>query len=159
MNRPMAKSLMAASVLAFAGLSTPAKADRALIVGIDTYQDASLTFPLAGASKSDSERIHKLLTGAMGYREDDIKILRDADATRAAILENRDLAGASKAGERVFFVRCRPRAFRQGLRTETKATVSMRPWCRSMPPLIAAARPLPSRTWCSTTSSPRPSTG
>ena len=73
-------------------------------MGIDTYQDASLTFPLPGASRSDSERIHKLLTGAMGYREDDIMILRDADATRAAILENLETwLGDRKAGERVFF--------------------------------------------------------
>ena len=104
MKHSMAKCLMATAILACCGVTAPAMADRALIVGIDTYQDASLTFPLGGASKADSERIHKLLAGSMGYREEDIKILRDSDATRAAILENLDtwLAG-TKAGERVFF--------------------------------------------------------
>jgi len=100
----MAKCLIAAAMLACSGLTAPALADRALIIGIDVYQEASLTFHLGGASKADSERIHKLLTGSMGYREEDIKILRDSEATRAAILENLDAwLGETKPGERVFF--------------------------------------------------------
>jgi hypothetical protein len=101
---PVAKCLVAAAVLVCGGMTAPALADRALIVGIDVYQEASLTFALGGASKADSERIHKLLTGSLGYREEDIKILRDSEATRAAILENLDVwLGEAKPGERVFF--------------------------------------------------------
>ena len=79
-------------------------ADRALIVGIDIYQDASLSFALPGASRADSERIHKLLIGTLGYREEDIKVLRDAEATRQNILEGlTSWLGETKPGERIFF--------------------------------------------------------
>jgi len=40
-----------------------------------------------GASQTDVERIHKLLTGTLGYKEADIRILIDGKATRAAVLD------------------------------------------------------------------------
>jgi hypothetical protein len=47
--------------------------------------------------------MQKLLTDALGYGERDITVLRDADATRAAILKNFDkLVHDSGAGDRVF---------------------------------------------------------
>jgi hypothetical protein len=98
------RRLLAAAALALLSLSTQALADRALIVGIDIYQDATLTFPLPDASRADSERIHKLLTGTLGYREDDIKILRDAEATRQNILEGlTSWLSGTEPGEKVFF--------------------------------------------------------
>jgi hypothetical protein len=93
-----------AAVLLLLGLATPAFADRALIVGIDIYKDPLLTFQLQGASMRDSERIHKLLTGVMGYKEDEIRFLRNEQATRKAMLEGLNgWLGESKPGERVFF--------------------------------------------------------
>ena len=95
---------MLAAAACLLATMTPALADRALIVGIDQYDDPALTFKLPGASRADSERIHALLTGAMGYRDEDIKVLRDKEATRAAILESLEgWLGESKPGERVFF--------------------------------------------------------
>ena len=61
---------MLAAAACLLATMTPALADRALIVGIDQYDDPALTFKLPGASRADSERIHALLTGAMGYPTD-----------------------------------------------------------------------------------------
>lgn len=95
--------------LAFAALlatliTAPAKADRALIVGIDVYQESALSFQLPNASFNDSERMRKLLTGVLGYKDSEIRILRNEQATRAAILEGlKEWLGETKPGERAFF--------------------------------------------------------
>ena len=75
-----------------------------LLVGIDNYQDKQLDPEVLGASQTDVERIHKLLTGTLGYKEADIRILIDGKATRAAVLDGvNGWLGESKPGERVFF--------------------------------------------------------
>ena len=95
---------LAAATLALLGFATPALADRALIVGIDNYQDNQLDPEVLGASQADVQRIHKLLTGSLGYKEEDIRILVDDKATRAAVLDGvNGWLGESKPGERVFF--------------------------------------------------------
>ena len=97
------RRFIAAALLGLAA-TAPALADKALIVGIDIYQDSSLSFQLPNASFNDSERIRKLLTGVMGYRDEDILILRNEKANRAAILDGlNNWLGQTKPGERAFF--------------------------------------------------------
>ncbi|MDQ0472569.1 DUF4384 domain-containing protein [Labrys wisconsinensis] len=99
-----AASLCLAAGLGLLGLASPARADRALVVALDTYQDARLSFRLAGASAADAARIQGMLTGALGYGGGDIKVLRDGAATKAAVLDGlRTWLGGAKPGERVFF--------------------------------------------------------
>lgn len=76
--------------------------DRALLVGIDTYKDPKLN--LIG-SANDVANMHGLLTGALGYRPDQIMTLVDAQATRKNILDAMDawLVDGSRAGGRIFF--------------------------------------------------------
>ena len=96
--------LLAAAALAAISFSSPAFADRALIVGIDNYKDSQLDPEVLGASQSDVDRIHKLLTGPLGYKDGDIRILIDDKASRAAILDGVNAwLGEAKPGERVFF--------------------------------------------------------
>ncbi|WP_448954141.1 caspase family protein [Labrys neptuniae] len=93
--------LLIASALATA---TPALADKALVVGIDTYQAGQLSAQFKGGARADAKRIEGLLTGALGYDRRDVKLLLDEQATGPAIFaELRDWLGASKPGERVFF--------------------------------------------------------
>ncbi|MFN7286529.1 MAG: hypothetical protein ACK5TD_01850, partial [bacterium] len=78
---------LAIAALFGALLATPAHADRALIVGIDVYQESSLSFQLPNASFNDSERMRKLLTGVLGYKDSEIRILRNEQATHDAIMD------------------------------------------------------------------------
>lgn len=87
--------------LAFAG---PALADKALIVGIDTYQEGKLSAELKGGARADALRMQALLTGTLGYGQDDVRLLIDDQATTTAIRAGlQDWLGRSKPGERVFF--------------------------------------------------------
>src|SRR5882757_5859438 len=102
-DEPM-RARFAAAAFALLGFSSPALADRALIVALDSYQDPKLSFQLAGASAADAARVQKLLTGSLGYKDADIKVLRDSAATRVAVLDNlRSWLGETKPGERAFF--------------------------------------------------------
>jgi hypothetical protein len=90
--------------VAFAGLAVPALADRALVVGVDAYADPKLA--IGGRSSSrDVAAIVSLLKGDLGYRPDDIAVLADGEASRAAILDKFQtwLIDGSKPGDRVFF--------------------------------------------------------
>ena len=96
--------LFAAAALAAICYATPALADRALIIGIDNYKDEQLNPEVLGASQSDVNRMHKLLVGALGYKDSDIRILIDDKASRAAILDGLNgWLGEAKPGEKVFF--------------------------------------------------------
>ncbi|CAM5772951.1 peptidase C14 [Labrys miyagiensis] len=92
-------------LVAAMGLSaTPAMADRALIVGIDTYRAGALTAQLPGGARADAMRMQGLLTGSLGYRPSDVKLLLDDQASGAAILDGlQDWLGQAKPGERVWF--------------------------------------------------------
>ena len=85
-------------------LATPALADRALIVGIDTYQAGPLSAQLQGGARADAMRMQGLLTGTLGYLAGDIRLLLDDQASGAAIMDGlQTWLGQSKPGERVFF--------------------------------------------------------
>jgi hypothetical protein len=97
-------SIGVAAAAMLAGLTLPALADRALVVGIDAYSDAKLV--LGGKSSAhDAAAIASLLKDSLGYAPSDIKVLADGAASRAAILDafNSWLVEGSKPGERVFF--------------------------------------------------------
>lgn len=69
-------------------LTMPAAAqNRALVIGLGAYGDAKLASPHAVSSAADIAAIETLLTGTLGYAQDEIKVLRDAQATKAAILD------------------------------------------------------------------------
>jgi hypothetical protein len=79
-----------------------ARGDRALLVGIDEYQEPA--FKLKG-SLNDVRNMRKLLTDTLGYQPEAIMTLTDAEATRDNILKAMDdwLVGGSAPGARVFF--------------------------------------------------------
>ncbi|MEE8178010.1 MAG: hypothetical protein V3T65_08460, partial [Acidobacteriota bacterium] len=60
--------------------------DRALIVSIDKYADSRLSGLPAGLAENDAASIHKLLVEKLGYKLEEIKVLRNEQATKAAIL-------------------------------------------------------------------------
>lgn len=60
--------------------------DRALIVAIDRYADNRLADLPANLATNDSAVIEKLLTEQLGYKAEEIKVLRNEEATREAVL-------------------------------------------------------------------------
>jgi hypothetical protein len=60
--------------------------DRALIVSIDKYADSRLSGLPAGLAENDAASIQKLLTEKLGYKAENIKLLLNEQATKAAIL-------------------------------------------------------------------------
>ncbi len=60
--------------------------DRALVIAIDSYADARLSGLPASLAKNDSQSIEQLLTTKLGYKKEDVKVLRNGQATRQAIL-------------------------------------------------------------------------
>jgi len=77
-----------AAALLFAVLfPAPGRAqDRALIVSIDKYMDSRLSGLPAGLAENDFASIQKLLVEKLGYKPEEIKVLRNEQATKAAIL-------------------------------------------------------------------------
>jgi hypothetical protein len=75
--------------------------DRALLVGIDKYQYIS---PLIG-SKQDVETMRQFIQTEWHYQPRQIRVLTDAQATRAGILAAFDdwLIGGSQPGDKVLF--------------------------------------------------------
>lgn len=94
----------AALLLSFSVSTFAAAADRALIVGIGTYANLPEKMFLEGP-KNDAPLIEKLLKEKLGYGADSIRVLRDAQATRAAILASIDewLINGTQPGDRVYF--------------------------------------------------------
>lgn len=82
-------SLLAAALLfAIVSMTAPAAAqNRALIIGVGTYSDSRLAALPKGSSAVDIASIEKVLTKKLGFKKEEIKILRDAQATRTAILD------------------------------------------------------------------------
>lgn len=78
---------------------------RALLVGIDRYQEPTFSFAIPGASKADVSDIRSLLLDEFGFKERQIKTLLDEQATHDAILtEIRGWLGDDATrGENVFF--------------------------------------------------------
>lgn len=68
--------------------------DRALLVVLDSYADAAILSASAGTAARDTAALEALLTGRLGFTQEQIKVLRDSEATREAILgEIRDWLG------------------------------------------------------------------
>jgi secreted trypsin-like serine protease len=82
--------------------STTARGDRALLVGIDEYENPK--FNLRG-SVNDVHNMRQLLLDTFGFQPGQIATLTDAQATRANILKTFDewLVRGSAPGARVFF--------------------------------------------------------
>ena len=62
----------------------PPQGDRALLIGIDRYPDAAIS-DLQGAV-NDAHNMRGLLAGHLGFDAEQIRVLTDAQATRAGIL-------------------------------------------------------------------------
>jgi len=79
-------------------------ADRALVIGIGSYANLPEKMFLEGP-KNDVPLIEKLLKEKLGYPADSIRVLRDQDASRAAILASIDewLVNGTEPGDRVYF--------------------------------------------------------
>jgi secreted trypsin-like serine protease len=79
-----------------------ARGDRALLVGIDQYENPKLNLK---GSLNDVHNMRRLLIDAYGYRPEQIMTLVDAQATRANIVQAFDdwLVRGSAPGARVFF--------------------------------------------------------
>ncbi len=102
-RRPFLTALgLTASILASAGaLSSSAEAgQRALLIGIGAYQNIR---PLIGPPR-DLVRMERFLTDHMGYRSDEIAVLKDGQATRKNLLRTMEnwLVRSTKAGDKVF---------------------------------------------------------
>ncbi len=94
-----------AAVLLSLGLFSGAEAaDRALLIGIGAYASLPEKMFLEGP-KNDVPLIEKLLKEKHGYAPESIRILRDQDASRAAILASIDewLVNGTQPGDRVYF--------------------------------------------------------
>ncbi|MEN8219663.1 MAG: caspase family protein [Pseudomonadota bacterium] len=89
------------SLLSVVFISPSLAHDRALLVGIDTYQYVT---PLRG-SKNDVKDMRRFIQKVWGYRSSEIRTLLDKEATRENILNSFDewLIEGSQRGDRVFF--------------------------------------------------------
>ncbi len=89
-----------------AAAAAPGPADRvALLVGIDRYAPGSPVSPLKGCGR-DVERMRDLLVGRFGFKAEDVHVLRDEQATHAAIVRAFDSAliqRARRGTEAVFY--------------------------------------------------------
>lgn len=97
----LALSLVTGAVAACGALSSPAEAgQKALLIGIGAYQNIR---PLVGPPR-DLVRMENFLKDHMGYRTDEIAILKDSQATRKNLLRtmNNWLIRSTKAGDKVF---------------------------------------------------------
>ena len=73
---------------------------RALCIGINRFRDRDAP-PLNGCV-NDARNVAELLHGAYGFGSGDIRVLLDAQATRAAFLEGLDwLVGSARAGDQL----------------------------------------------------------
>lgn len=101
----MIRRLLAGAAFAAALAATPALADRALVIGIDRYNDSRIDVGGNSSAADVAEIVDLLRTNALGYDEKDIRILKDGEATRQAILDSiREwLIDGTKPGDRVYF--------------------------------------------------------
>ena len=94
----------AVALLLLLSLASAARAaDRALLIGIGAYASLPEKMFLEGP-KNDVPLIETLLKEKHGYPADAIRVLRDEDATRAAILASIDtwLIAGTQPGDRVY---------------------------------------------------------
>lgn len=86
------------------GVCSPASAaDRALLIGIGTYQNLPPKLFLHGP-KNDLVAMEGLLTGTLGFDRSVVRVLRDEQATRASILSSIEewLVAGTQPGDRAY---------------------------------------------------------
>ncbi|MEM8743206.1 MAG: DUF4384 domain-containing protein [Pseudomonadota bacterium] len=78
-----------AAMLVFVALTMQAASaqDRALIVAIDSYADPRLSGLPASLADNDAKSIERVLIEKLGYKKEHIKVLKNKQATRTAILQ------------------------------------------------------------------------
>lgn len=103
MIRPLAFLLVAAATLLSAGPGAARAADRALVIGISAYRSLPEKMFLEGP-KNDIRLIEGLLKDKLGFAAENIRVLRDSEATRAAILATIDdwLIAGTEPGDRAY---------------------------------------------------------
>jgi len=105
----MSTSRILTGVLAFAtaalALSDVRADDRVLLVGINDYQHDTIGVPDLGGCVNDSTALKAMLKSQYGFKESQIKMLLDTQATRAKVLAaiRTWLVAGSKSGDRVVF--------------------------------------------------------
>lgn len=102
---PKMRALLSLLLIFAATLPTAARAaDRALLVGVGAYENLSAAQQLLGPP-NDLKLMRGLLTQTLGYTDDQIKALGDADATKSSVIAAiRDwLLDGTQSGDRVFF--------------------------------------------------------
>lgn len=85
MWRGVLAGLLACALVA-AGDGYAIAQDRALIVAIDKFADTRIADLPGKLAENDAAAIEKLLTGKFGFKKNEIKVLRNEQATRKAIL-------------------------------------------------------------------------
>ncbi|MCF3641121.1 caspase family protein [Rhizobium sp. TRM95111] len=102
---PTLLAAAALAALAAAGLGAAAAQaeDRALVIGVGTYQNLSPKQFLHGP-KNDVALIEGLLKGRLGFRPEQIRLLKDEAATKAAILAGVEewLVAGTSPGDRAY---------------------------------------------------------
>ncbi|RDL51933.1 hypothetical protein BLJAPNOD_03080 [Ensifer sp. M14] len=86
------------------GMCSPAlAADRALLIGIGSYQNLQPKLFLHGP-KNDLVAMDRLLTGTLGFDRSAIRVLKDEQATRATILSSIEewLVAGTEPGDRAY---------------------------------------------------------
>ena len=78
--------LCAALVFICSMAGASAAQDRALIVAIDSYADTRLSGLPKSLAANDARSIERLLINKLGYKKEDIKVLKNGQATRSQIL-------------------------------------------------------------------------
>lgn len=100
--RALFRPLIALFLMLAMSLPSAALADRALVIGINAYDRDPGIPPLAGAV-ADARRMQEYLIADVSYAAEDVLLLIDGAATRAAILSGIEdwLIAGTQPGERV----------------------------------------------------------
>lgn len=97
------RHVLLALVLAAALAPSVRAEDRALLIGIDAYAEPALAKGLGKSAAADLQKMRKTLLDTYGYGEAQLRILKDKDATKSAILGSiKDWLGGAGKGERAF---------------------------------------------------------
>ena len=98
------RTVLALSICAaFLSVGPASAEDRALLIGIGTYENLSEDMFLHGP-KNDVKAIQQLLTGTLSFKPEAIRVLTDEKATREAMLSTMDewLVTGTAPGDRVY---------------------------------------------------------
>ncbi|WP_029890690.1 caspase family protein [Polycyclovorans algicola] len=90
-------------LMAISALNPALAENRALVIAIGDYRTDPAIRPLGGPTE-DARLVHSMLSDPLQYKAENIKVLLDAEATRAGILNAIDdwLIKGTQSGDRVF---------------------------------------------------------